>query len=63
MHAVFLHGLFIFFRHDIKGFFPAYRLKFAFFVKFALFVYAQKRLSDAVRAVHDFGVKVAFDAV
>ena len=63
MHAVFLHGLFIFFSHDVKGFFPANWFEFALFVKFALFVHAQKRLSDAVRAVHDLGVKVAFDAV
>ena len=63
MHAVFSHGFFIFFSHDIKGFFPANRLKFALFVKFAFFVYAKKRLSDTVGAVHNFSVKITLDAV
>ena len=49
--------------HFVERSLPADLDKFSLFIKFALGIYAQKRLGNAIGAVHDLGVEIAFDAV
>ena len=49
-------------RHHVEGFVPGHRREFAVLVVFAVFL-AQKRVRQAVVAVHDLGEEIAFHAV
>ena len=48
--------------HDVEGFVPGHLGEFAVLVVFAVLL-AQKRMREAIVAVHDFREKISFDAI